>query len=355
MTHGLDDPTTSSVTCSTLPLTLVVGATLALLWWFGPQPAQAAGSQSDSGAALYAQHCASCHQAAGEGLDGTFPPLAGNPAAADLAYVETVIRDGVSGPLEVAGISYDAVMPPVAALTDDADIQAVADFVATLAAADNNAGNNTTATTTPDSSDTADDSEAGAPAGPIVGDADRGHELFIGATRFEHGGAACAGCHTAGSVGNLGGRSLGPDLTDTFETLGGEPGLTGWLIAPPSPTMQPLFADRPLTDAEVADLIAFLGDAPNQDRPATGFDRLTLAGLGGVAILLAGMLLAWRGMRQTYVERLRSRPANRPWSTVRAPGGRAPTGRTPSSREPGGRAPRGRERKQTAAAGGSSR
>ena len=119
--------------------------------------------------------------------------------------------------------------------------------------------------------------------------------------------------------------------------------------------MQPLFADRPLTDAEVADLIAFLGDAPNQDQPVTGFDRLTLAGLGGLAILLGGMLLAWRGMRQTYVERLRSQPANRPWSTVRAPGGRAPTGRKPSSRAPGARATWGRERKQTAAAGGSSR
>ena len=222
MTPGLDDPTTSSVARSTLPLTVIVGVTLALVWWFGPQPAQAAGSQPDSGATLYAQHCASCHQAAGEGLDGTFPPLTGNPAAADLAYVEAVIRDGVSGPLEVAGISYDAVMPPVAALTDDADIQAVAEYVATLAVAGTDA---TTSGTPADSSETLDDadSEAGAPAGPIVGDTDRGHDLFIGATRFEHGGAACAGCHTAGSVGNLGGRSLGPDLTDTFQTLGASP------------------------------------------------------------------------------------------------------------------------------------
>lgn len=280
---------------------VAIGIAIAIAAWFGPQPARASSAQAPDGEQLYAQHCASCHQPGGLGLEGAFPPLAGNPAAADEVYVATVIRDGLSGPLEVLGVSYDAAMPPVAGLTDP-EIEEVASYVAALAGpADATEDDPATG---PDPDDAAATNEA------VTGDVERGEDLFLGAASFENGGAACAACHTAGSVGNLGGQSLGPDLTDIFDTLGGEIGLTGWMANPPSPTMQPLFADRPLTDAEVADVVAFLGDTPNQD-PDTGFDRLLVAGLGGLAVLVAGMAVFWRGMRQTYRDRLLARPGPR--------------------------------------------
>jgi mono/diheme cytochrome c family protein len=136
---------------------------------------------------------------------------------------------------------------------------------------------------------------------------DNGRDLFTGSQRLDAGGGSCASCHTAGDVGNLGGRSLGPDLTDVYQRFGGEAGTSAWLANPASPTMIPIFGDKPLTESEIDDIVAFLADAPDQDQPSTSVDWLTLAGLAGVMILIGGMALAWRGMRQTYVQTLRSR------------------------------------------------
>jgi len=306
-------------------IALLLASAIAL--WFGPGAAPVSSTESSAGAQLYTQHCAACHQAAGQGIDGAFPPLAGNPAAADAGYVEAAIREGVSGPIEVLGIGYDAAMPPVAGLTDEAEIGQVVDYVIALAGPADNGQD--------DGQDEQNESEAQAEAlaaEPAEGDVDRGQDLFTGATRFENDGPACAACHTAGSVGNLGGQSLGPDLTEAFEALGGEVGLSGWMANPPSATMQPLFADRPLTEAELADVVTFLADAPNQDEPSSGFDRLTAVGLAGLAVLIAGMAVFWRGMRQTYVQRLQRRPA-RPSNRRPGPGGargrRLPTAQTP--------------------------
>jgi mono/diheme cytochrome c family protein len=218
--------------------------------------------------------------------------LRANPAAADAAYVTAVIEDGKSGPLEVLGSNYDAAMPAVSALSD-ADIPVLVDYVTNLASQG----------ATPVDSGTDGDAEAV----PVVGDIDRGHDLFTGSNRFDSGGVACAACHTAGSVGNLSGGGLSPDLTDSFSSLGGEAGLSAWLSNPPSQTMMPIFSDHPLNEAELADVVAFLGDTPNQDDPDGSVDRLLLTGVVGMIILIGGMAIAWRGMRQTYVQRIRSK------------------------------------------------
>lgn len=267
---------------------VAVAAILSLAVLFAPR--QVGAQDSADGAALYTQHCAACHQANGEGIVGTFPPLLANPAAADTAYVTDVIENGKSGPLEVLGASYDTEMPAVSTLAD-ADIPVVVEFVSNLAS---QGATDSTSDPEPD-------------AAPIVGDIDRGHDLFTGSNRFDNGGAACAACHTAGSVGNLGGSALGPDLTGSFSSLGGEAGLSAWLSNPPSQTMMPIFSDHPLNEGELADVVAFLGDAPNQDDPDGSVDRLLVTGIVGMIILIGGMAIAWRGMRQTYVEKLRSR------------------------------------------------
>jgi mono/diheme cytochrome c family protein len=50
-----------------------------------------------TGAALYLDHCAACHQAGGRGMPGVFPPLAGNGVvvAADPADILKVVLNGV--------------------------------------------------------------------------------------------------------------------------------------------------------------------------------------------------------------------------------------------------------------------
>ena len=239
------------------------------------------------GATVYSEKCASCHQANGAGVPGSFPPLLGNPNAADPAYVEDVVANGLSGPIEVLGEPYDAEMPAVELSGDE--LAGVAAYVGSLAETDPTAE----------------------PETPEVevepGDVDEGHALFTGSTRLENGAAACASCHTAGNVGNLGGSSLGPDLTDTLETFGGEAGLAAWLASPASATMKPIFDRNPITEAEIADVVVFLGDAPDQSKPSEPVDGLMVAGAVGFVILIGGMAIAWRGMRQTYFERLRSK------------------------------------------------
>jgi mono/diheme cytochrome c family protein len=277
-----------------IPVGLVA---LAALITYATVAPSTAGAQDSTGADLYLANCAGCHQAGGEGLPGTFPPLAGNPAATDPDYVATVITEGRTGTIEVLGIEYNTPMPPVSGLSD-ADLDLLVTHVVGLAGGDGaEAPDDPGAPATP--------AEPAKP--PAVGEVGRGHDLFIGSNRFDEGGGACASCHTAGEVGNLGGQSLGPDLTPVYQKLGGEPGLTAWLANPASETMQPIFADQPLSENEIADLVAFLADAPNQDRPNDSSDWLLLAGLGGLVILIGGMAIAWRGMRQTYVQTLRSK------------------------------------------------
>ena len=64
------------------------------------------------GGRLYAQNCAACHQASGQGLPGVYPPLAASEWV--LGSEERLIRvllHGLIGPIEVLGNSYNNAMP----------------------------------------------------------------------------------------------------------------------------------------------------------------------------------------------------------------------------------------------------
>lgn len=272
---------------------LMVTTYILVLFLVPPQPRAVAqevtaAAQDAPGAALYVEHCSACHQANGEGVPGAFPPLAGNETASDAAYVIEVIRDGRTGPIVVSGENYDQAMPAVDAVNDE-EAAMIADYVVGL------------------STGTVGALDQAAPIDFDEGDSEQGHALFRGSTRFDQGGAACASCHVAGDVGNLGGTSLGPDLTDVYERFGGDAGLGAWLASPPSATMRPIFDDKPLNNEELADLVAFLGDAPERDEPAGSVDWLTIYAVVGLAALLAGMAIAWRGMRQPYSQKLKPR------------------------------------------------
>jgi cytochrome c oxidase cbb3-type subunit II len=93
-----------------------------------PTGAAAASPSSNeaAGAQLYASRCASCHQAAGTGVPGAFPPLAGDPVVTGPAPAHlAVIINGLQGRV-IKGSKYSGVMPPWGALMTDAEIAAVA-------------------------------------------------------------------------------------------------------------------------------------------------------------------------------------------------------------------------------------
>lgn len=91
------------------------------------------GAFAADGAAVYATYCASCHQVDGSGLAGVFPPLAGHAADLHAAeggrrYLVDAVVFGVQGPITVAGVEYDGVMPSWFQLSDE-DIAAVLNHV----------------------------------------------------------------------------------------------------------------------------------------------------------------------------------------------------------------------------------
>ncbi|MFP5355240.1 MAG: cbb3-type cytochrome c oxidase subunit II [Gemmatimonadota bacterium] len=80
----------------------------------------------ERGARVYSANCSACHQAAGTGLPGTFPALAGDPVvtADDPTRHVEIVLFGASGS-EIGGVRYTSPMPPWAAQLSDDDIAAV--------------------------------------------------------------------------------------------------------------------------------------------------------------------------------------------------------------------------------------
>jgi mono/diheme cytochrome c family protein len=91
--------------------------------------APAASGQAADGRALYAAHCAACHQPNGKGLAGVFPPLDGSEwVNGDARLVSNILLHGVSGEIEVTGVAYRGAMPAFGHL-GDAQLAAVASWV----------------------------------------------------------------------------------------------------------------------------------------------------------------------------------------------------------------------------------
>lgn len=94
---------------------------------------------AQDGAALYTQHCASCHQADGAGTVGLAPPLKGSHWARlgpDRSYLPTVLVHGLSGPIKVDGGNFVGSMPSFGGALDDAAIAALANHVRKLQGAE---------------------------------------------------------------------------------------------------------------------------------------------------------------------------------------------------------------------------
>jgi glucose/arabinose dehydrogenase/mono/diheme cytochrome c family protein len=69
---------------------------------------------------LYNTFCGTCHQRNGKGARGRMPPLAGTDwVTGNKERLITVVLNGLQGPLEINGESYNSVMPPHRFLKDD--------------------------------------------------------------------------------------------------------------------------------------------------------------------------------------------------------------------------------------------
>ncbi|WP_018112076.1 c-type cytochrome [Thermus igniterrae] len=241
---------------------------------------------AQDGKALYGQHCAACHGAEGQGIPGAIPPLAGNPRVADEAYVVKVVREGLSGPLEVKGVAYSGVMPPMPQVAE-ADARAIAQYLKGLSGAS---------------------AQPPAPAPQVQGDPALGRALYLGQKALQNGGAPCQACHTVAGVGFLGGGSLGRDLTDAAKRLGGEAGLRAVLQNPAFLVMREAYKDKPLTEVEAAALAAFLVQVSQEaPRPASLYQgRFLVAGLVLLGLLLLYQAILWQMRPQSLAERIRS-------------------------------------------------
>lgn len=80
-----------------------------------------------TGADIYNRTCVTCHQANGEGLPNTFPPLAKSDFLADKEKTIMQVLKGFTGELVVNGKKFNSTMP--AQQLNDEEIAAVLTYV----------------------------------------------------------------------------------------------------------------------------------------------------------------------------------------------------------------------------------
>ena len=99
--------------------------------------AAAAANPVEQGERIYLHNCQGCHQQNGQGVPGAFPPLVG--AEWVTGAPETLVRillQGLTGPVQVAGATYNGAMPAWKDVLKDEEIAAVATYIRQLEAND---------------------------------------------------------------------------------------------------------------------------------------------------------------------------------------------------------------------------
>ena len=260
-------------------LLLILLAVLAVTLFFGTRTTVHAQSVAD-GESVFTANCAVCHSTGTDPLVG--PGLAG---IVDRAPSEDYIRESILDPGAVIVEGFlDAMPATVGASLSSGDLESLIAYLGTLSEPD---------------ARSPEPELISAPAGE--GNAERGENLFTGPNRFENRGPSCAACHSSSGIGAFGGGSLGPDLTGAYAKLGDA--LIVWpeTVAP----MSPIFSERPLTDQEKSDLLAFFKSADISARETAQVVQLFGVAVGGVVIIALFTQLIWRrrlrGVRKSMV------------------------------------------------------
>jgi len=85
---------------------------------------------SPPGAALYGRFCASCHQAAGQGMSGAFPALANDPVVnGNPHYLARVVLYGLAGRVVIKGQPYNSAMASFASSMNDEQISQLLTYI----------------------------------------------------------------------------------------------------------------------------------------------------------------------------------------------------------------------------------
>jgi ubiquinol-cytochrome c reductase cytochrome b subunit len=96
----------------------------------GAAGAPAAGPTNANGAKVFSTNCSSCHGAQGQGLPGSFPPLANNPVVTgDPKNVIGIVLGGLHAPITVNGQTYNGTMPPWKGTLSNKDIADVITYI----------------------------------------------------------------------------------------------------------------------------------------------------------------------------------------------------------------------------------
>ncbi len=89
-------------------------------------------NSEDLGTSLYVRHCATCHLPGGNGVPDAIPPLVNSEwVTDDKARLIQLTLEGLSGKIQVAGTTYNAIMPGYAVLLTDPEITAILNFIRT--------------------------------------------------------------------------------------------------------------------------------------------------------------------------------------------------------------------------------
>ncbi|MBV8601807.1 MAG: c-type cytochrome [Candidatus Eremiobacteraeota bacterium] len=254
---------------------VVAAAAFALISAFAATTAWA-----DDGAAIFSAKCAACHTI-GKGKT-VGPDLKGITSSAPhdwlvkwIASPSAMVKSGDPTATKLVK-EYPLTMPDLG--LSNADIESVLTYI------QQQSGGASASGAAP---------AAAAPPLP-TGDAIHGRELFTGGARFTNGGAPCMSCHSIAGIGALGGGTLGPDLTDAYQKYGGDAGLASFLTGLPTPTMNAVWSKNPLTPQEIADVSAFIKEAPVAQRPLNSIGTLALMAVVVLVILAVILGTYWR-------------------------------------------------------------
>jgi ubiquinol-cytochrome c reductase cytochrome b subunit len=112
------------------PESVVLSAEAATMPSGGGGAAPGGSATNSAGAKVFSNNCSSCHGAQGQGVPGTFPPLANNPVVTgDPEKVIGIVLGGLHGSIQVNGQTYNGMMPAWKGTLSNKDIADVISYI----------------------------------------------------------------------------------------------------------------------------------------------------------------------------------------------------------------------------------
>lgn len=241
---------------------------------------------ADSGKELFEKECSGCHTIGGGDSGG--PDLKGISGKRTADWLERIIVEpdkltADKDPIHLALVKqYGGEMPNLGISRKDA--KKIIAYLQEVSPVPSSSGAAPAAEPAPKPVETVVTPELVA----------QGRALFTGERPFANGGAPCTGCHGFGYAGVPGGN-LAVDLGMRIEGIG-EQGFRGMLKRLNFPVMRKMYADKPLTDAEITALVVFAKDAVARKATPRG-PYYPVRGVAIFVCLIAGFALYKRRVR----------------------------------------------------------